>query len=349
MVAKYTATIRKHHGYNKNPKNSFVYRGHQGKEQAYIQALRKHGYRPTMQDHKYGIKFVLYDMDGSFRQSKLERYHRRNIPIFLYPHAARPQIIWDGIWEVWPFTKCNFVPGPGHKEVMERYGYPLPIEVTGWTYCDILPFKPVKEPKNILFGPIHPAVNGWLCNEDRDANQRTFGKLFKYCRESGAHLTVRYIRDLERNGLNKISGVTYVQGRANLSFEEIDQVDVVVGHQTFAYLAIARGKPTLMMREDLPPHTVWHGQTVWVKSWDKYADIMMYPLDILAGDTAELINKACQGSNEAAAWKERFISIQFDPNKFVEKLESYLCQKNINLIEFNSGQILQRAELQINV
>src|SRR4030042_1386583 len=274
MVAKYTATIRKHRGYSSTvPQKFFLYSSHQGKEMAYIRALKKSGYRPSIQDRMRGIKFVLFDMDGGHRTDRLERYHKRGVPIFLYPHAARPQIIWDGIWEVWPYTTCIFVPSPGHKEVMRRYGHPLPIEVTGWTYCGILPFKAVEKPMNILFGPIHPSASGWICQEDKEINQQVFKKLFAYCRESGAHLTVRHIRKLENNGLIRVSGVNYVQGRPDLTIREIDQADVVIGHQTFAYLAIARGKPTLMMREDLPPHTVWHGKTQWVSSWAKYDDI----------------------------------------------------------------------------
>jgi hypothetical protein len=323
MVAKYTATIRKHHGYNK-PLKFFLYRGHQGKEQAYVQALKKAGYRASVQNQMRGLKFILYDMDGGWRTASLDRYYKRGLRIFMYPHAARPQIIWDGIWAVWPHTSCNFVPGPGHKEVMERYGYPLPIEVTGWTYCEILPFQPVEKPKNILFGPIHPSASGWMCQEDQDANQRTHKKLIEYCRATGAHLTVRHIREIKNNGLEKVAGVTYIQGRPDLAIKEIDAADVVIGHQTFAYLAIARGKPTLMMREDIPPHTVSHGQTVYVKSWEKYADLMMYPIDILAGDTAELIQLACKGSEKVTAWRKRFIDIPFEPKKFVAKLESYL-------------------------
>jgi hypothetical protein len=322
MVGKYTATIRKHPGCNK-PRKYFLYRGHQGKERAYIQALNNAGYRASVQP-QMRAKFAIYDMDGGMRAPNLERYHRRGLPVFLYPHAARPQIIWDGIWEVWPHTACNFVPGPGHKEVMERYGYPIPIEVTGWTYCDILPFEPIEKPIKILFGPIHPGGNGWICDEDKDANQRTQKLLIEYCHETGTHLTIRHIRDIRNNGLEKVAGVTYIQGRPDLTIKEIDEADLVIGHQTFAYLAIARGKPTLMMREDLPPHTVWHGQTVWAKSWEKYADIMMYPLDILAGDIAEMIRLACEGTEGTIAWRNRFLSTPFDPKKFVERLESYL-------------------------
>ncbi len=318
------ATPRGRPGYNtSHSQRFFMIRPHQGKEKAYVDALRRAGYRPSVQN-RARVKFVLFDMDGGRRTAQLERFHSQGTPIFLYPHAARPQIIWDGIWEVWPHTRCNFVPGPGHVEVMRRYGYELPLEVTGWTYCGMLPFQPIVKPKNILFGPIHPSASGWICKEDKDANQRTFKLLLAYCRETGAKLTVRHIQALERNGLPRVSGVTYVMGRPDLAIREIDQADVVIGHQTFAYLAVARGKPTLMMREDLPPHTVSHGQTVYAQSWEKYADLMMYPLDILAGEPAELIRRACQGDAAAAAWRERFISTPWDAKKFVTILESYL-------------------------
>src|SRR4030043_1230410 len=89
MVAKYTATIRKHHGYSSTvPQKFFLYSGHQGKEMAYIKALKKSGYRPSIQDRMRGIKFVLFDMDGGTRTGRLERYHKRGVPIFLSPHAA---------------------------------------------------------------------------------------------------------------------------------------------------------------------------------------------------------------------------------------------------------------------
>lgn len=314
----------KNHGVVKTKKAAFICRGHQGKENAYVNALRKAGYKRSVENMMRHVKFVLADMDNGLRRDKLDTFHRYRLPVFLYPHAARPQIVWDGIWEPWPHIKCNFVPAPGHKEVMERYGYEYPVEVTGWTYCDLKPFKPVKEIKTILFGPIHPSARGWFADEDLQANKDTFKVLLKFCRENKIRLTVRYIQELKRNGLERVSGVTYIQGRPDLTIREIDKADVIVGHQTFAYLGIARGKPTLMMREDIPPHTVYHGQTEYVRSWEKYADIMQYPLDILAGDPAGDIEKACKGTKEVKAWADRFINHPFDAKHFVERLESYL-------------------------
>lgn len=324
-----SVTIRRRHSYEERNKTRgrkyFILRPHQGKEKAYVDALKKRGYYSTIQS-RIGVKFALYDMDGGRRREVLEAYQRRKLPLFLYPHAARPMIIWDGIWEPWPFVRCNFVIGPGHKEVMERYGYDNPIEVCGWTYCDLVPFEPVKKdgPLKILFGPIHPSVSGWVAKEDKEANRQTFSVLREYCHGTGAQLTVRYIKKLKMNGLDEVRGVNYVQGVTNQSIAEIDQADIVVGHQTFAYLALARGKPVIMMREDLPPHTVSHGQTVYAASWEKYADMMAYPLDILAGDPGGVIERASQGCAEVEAWKDRFINVPWDAEKFISKLESYL-------------------------
>jgi len=301
----------------------FMYMPHQGKERAYVNALRNAGYKPQTIEHVFS-QFVLFDLDNGPRQEILERMHTRGIPVFIYPHAARPMVHWDGIHPVWPHTKCTFVIAPGHAKVMQRFEYSIPMEVTGWTYCEIKPFEPVEEVQKILFGPIHPADHGWMAEVDRDLNQRTFKKLLDYCRECEIGLTVRYIDSLQKSGLEPVEEVNYVQGHRDLGIREIDEADVVVGHQTFAYLALARGKPVLMMGEDIPPHTGLHGEIMYARSWEKYANLLIYPLDILAGDTDELIKKACRRNGNVTTWRKDFIGDPFDPGIFVQRLESYL-------------------------
>lgn len=159
---------------------------------------------------------------------------------------------------------------------------------------------------------------------DRDLNIRTFNRLLAYCKATGVRLTVRHIKALELSGLKRMPGVIYIEGKPDLAISEIDAADVVVGHQTFAFLSLAHGKPVLMMGEDIPPRTVVHGAVAYVKSWEKYADLLMFPLDILAGDTSELITKACNPNEQVSDWRNRFIGEQFDPKYFVEKLESHL-------------------------
>jgi hypothetical protein len=306
----------------------FMCKGHQGKERAYVQALRDAGWASTESIHG-ALRFALFDLDtgrgGVGYHRNLPRLHQRKIPIFLYPHAARPMIQWDGMYEPFPHTRCSFVIAPGHAQVMRSYGYPLPVAVTGWTYCPIVPFQPVQQVQNILFGPIHPNANLWLSDVDKSLNQRTFYRLLEYCKATGVSLTVRHVRDLGANGLVKVDGVTYIDAQPNGATTEIDQADLVVGHQTFAYLAVARGKPVLMMGEDIPPRSGNAEDNFrWVASWEKYADLLMFPLDILAGDTAEMIERATRSDEEIREWRDRFIGQPFDGPAFVEKLEKYL-------------------------
>jgi len=331
----------KFHGYSKSGNNPFkpvtsgqsgrrsrsdhifVYTVHQGKERAYVKALVAAGYKAQTIERMHA-RFALFDLDTNRRSQVLDRLHARNIPVFIYPHAARPMVQWDGLHSVWPHTRCTFVIASGHVEVMQRFGYPIPMEIAGWTYCEIKPFEPVKEVRKILFGPIHPSATGWIADVDRDLNQRTFKHLMEYSKESGAKLVIRHIKALELSGLKRVPGVTYIEGRPDLAIDEIDAADVVIGHQTFAYLALARGKSVLMMGEDIPPRTVVHGAVAYVKSWEKYADLLTYPLDILAGDTTEMIAKSCKRNAEVTAWKKKFIGEQFDGSAFVKKLESHL-------------------------
>ncbi|OGO35673.1 MAG: hypothetical protein A2W35_05375 [Chloroflexi bacterium RBG_16_57_11] len=310
---------------------------HQGKEAAYIHALGKVGYR-LVQTVSARLRFALGDLDGSrfgngevIYREWLPRMYKIGIPVFMYPHAARPMVQWDGLLVPWPHTRCTFVIAPGHAEVMKRFGYQIRTEVIGWSMCGLRDFQPVQEMKNVLFGPIHPAPNGWLADCDIDINRRAFARLMQYCRESGASLTVRHIQPLERSGLTKQPGVKYIRARPNGSTAEIDAADLVIGHQTFAYLAIARGKPTLMMGEDTPPHSGQAASNLrFVEHWDEYADYLMYPLDILKGNTSDVVEQACQGSADqdgrtaAMEWRDKFIGEAFDPTKFVTKLESYL-------------------------
>jgi hypothetical protein len=260
----------------------------------------------------------------------LEAAHASGTPVVMYPHAARPMVQWDGILAPSPMTRCSFAHAPGGVEVLKRFGYPYPVEAAGWSLCPLRPFTPVERVRHIVYGPIHPNTNGWLHQDELSINRRAFERLRAYCRETGTKLTVRYLRGLVQNGLEKVEGVSYVQGRADQSTAEIDQADLVVGHQTFAYLAAARGKPTLMMAEDIPPRSGNRLELYrYVASWEKYGDYLAYPLDILATDgsvaaTAALIERACAGDPAAAEWRARFIGQPFDGPAFVRTLESYL-------------------------
>lgn len=302
---------------------------HQNKGAAYFKALAEAGYSQAHSADVRGIRFCLADSDwNADRRAELER---RGIPLFLYPHAARPMVQYD-CPHLNPFpVRCMFTMAPGGVELMRRIGYPYPVEAAGWSLSPVRPFVP-RDVKRVLFAPIHPNGNGWLSPVDQELNRKTYRKLSDWCRESGAALTVRFCRELEANGLSSEMAlnepwVTWNKAKPNGSTIQIEENDLVVAHQTFAYMAIAMGVPTLMMGEDIPPRTGNSDASFeYAEHWADYRDYLMYPLDVLNEErtTDEWVHAAAESDAEIAEWKGRFIGAPFDGKTFVERLESYL-------------------------
>lgn len=300
---------------------------HQNKGNLYIEALEKAGYIPTNRDNVQGT--VLYLVDGDWRDNMMDHARVRNIPVFLYPHAARPMVIYDGCVKPRP-VRCMFTQAPGGLELMKAIKYPYPVEVSGWAFSEIRKFKPAQKLNRVLFAPIHPNGNGYLNAVDKAINAATFGTLQIYCRENHAQLSVRYIGTPEQCGLGEAAAfeapyIEWHQGKKNNSTDDMEAADLVVAHQTFAFIAVAMGIPTVMMAEDVAPRS---GNTeagfCYVEHWDEYKDLLMFPLDILHGDTSKTIDKAMAGCPEVEDWKARLIGQPFDGPAFVRKLESYL-------------------------
>lgn len=305
-------------------KRSFFVFNHQNKADAFIRALTTRGWTLTRRPDE--ARFILADVDIPPRYKVLKEYHSRGAAIFLYPHAARPNLFWDfpGV-EFSGFVAACFVAAEGHIDIMRAYGNPYDLHAVGWHLSPIQPFKPRTEVKRILFAPIHPNGNGFLSRMDMDINQQTFRKLIALINE-GVSLTVRYLHDIRKNGLWRAGGVDYVEGKPDQSYRQIDEADLVVSHQTFAYLAVARGTPTLMMGEWHAPR--WGGSEEKLeraRSWERYKHLLMYPLDILAEEGTEaLIEKTIRSDCTIADWRERLIGKPFNGEYFVAVLESYL-------------------------
>lgn len=310
----------------------FLIFNHQNKGNALILALWNRGYRRagiSSQVHK--VDFILTDhamkIDTNARVGNLTDYALAGVDrFFVYPHTARPNVINDIVGEYEGIT-AHFVSAPGHVDVMRAYGYDKPLHVIGWSLCPIGKFRACESPQNILFAPIH----GRCAKVDHEANQKTFERLVELAKAGFIHLTVRYYRTLELSGLYEIDhpGITYhgIEDLA-LDWEQIDQADVVVGHQTFAWLAVARGIPTVMFGEDIPPHLVPMGKgELYPRNWEKYRRLMAYPYDLLTcdpGKTLELLYRAAASDRDIVDWKRRMIGEPFNPDAFVDIIEGYL-------------------------
>lgn len=308
---------------------------HQHKAQAYITALRAAHYYPHLNLNRAEFLLIDHEWKGLFAgtdiswRDQIVKAEEMGIPIFIYPHSVRPNIPHDLTNRYYP-VNALFTIAEGHKEVLQRIGYPNPVEVTGWPYTEIHPFRQ-KEPQGkirVLFAPIHPVGNGYLPDEERELNTKTYKLLLGLTDEIS--ITVRHIQSLQRNGLWMDERVNYVAGSFDGSTSQMNSAHVVVGAFTYAYMAVALGHPLVMLGEGIRPHNSPRksGKLVYARNWKKYRDYMRYPHNIedckKPDDLLTLIESAMAGSHDVENWKERFIGQPFDGKYFVERLESYL-------------------------
>lgn len=308
---------------------------HQHKAKAYVDALRLAHYRPHRRLEQ--TKFLLIDhvWHGLFAgtevkwRSQVVKAKEMGLPIFVYPHSVRPNIPHDLTDQFFPVTTL-FTIAEGHKEVLRRIDYPNPIEVAGWPYTEIYPFRR-KEPQNkirVLFAPIHPVGNGYLPEEERALNTKTYQLLLGLLDEIS--LTVRNIQALEKNGIWYDERVNYIKGHFDGSTNDMERAHVVIGAFTYAHMAVALGHPLIMLGEGILPHNSprMKGRLIYVRNWEKYKDYMHYPFNIEdcrnSKDLKRMIDLSLQGSPLMNEWKERFIGIPFDGRKFVKILKGYL-------------------------
>jgi len=296
----------------------------QGKANGLISALKKKGATIVK---KGEADIFLIDFDGAvgYYTKKIEDAYKDGATVVLYSHGAPVISAWDGIWEPNRHSALYLAQSPGQKEVMESYGYPIPIIVIGWHYCKLKTFKPVKDIKKVLFAPWHPHGSGFLAPLRMQANTDTYEKLCSMPYE----LSVMYVGDIIRNGLKKDGRAEFIESdkSINFSLKQIDSADVVVSNlMTVASLAIARGKPVVVYGQHIFPCDGYAKEGLkFTAHWDNYKELMRYPYDI-----SELKPKASQyllqhaALHEATEWRDLFIGNPLDADKLFRVLEQIL-------------------------
>lgn len=298
----------------------FVVREHQSKEAAYVTALLQAGYAKSLP--RTGVKFFLADYDVLGVHEQMQRMaDRYKVPhLFVYPHSGRPSVIND-LYNASQYTTAQFVPAQGHVDVFRSYGYKKPIHVVGWHLSDVIPYKPRKL-KNVLFAPIHPKMS----TVDKGLNKAVHDILIGIAKQTGLPITVRMMGDFLSNGFEPSEHIAYTRSSDDPSYEQVKRASVVIAHQTIAYISVALGVPTVMMGEDVPPHN-FNGKTqaiTYVKSWSKYRDAMMFPLDILnTTSPLDLLVSACQTDEPIQEWRGRMIGQSFSAELFIEQITKY--------------------------
>ena len=151
-----------------------------------------------------------------------------------------------------------------------------------------------------------------------------------YAEENDAEIKVRYCGLIADNGLEKECAeqnmrVTWKNGAKDSSTDDITKADLVVSHQTFAYMAVALGVPTVMMGEDIAPRSGNRDDGfTYSAHFEDYRDYLAFPLDILNGEPEKVIQTAVTGSEAVEDWKARFIGEPFRPDYFVDCIEERL-------------------------
>ena len=301
---------------------------HQNKENAFKNALVDRGWHESQYRFSQWITFGLYDGDWRRGAGSPDDLHGK--PWFLYPHAARPMIQYDGCVKPREDCRAMFVSAPAGVHLMQVIGYPCEVVEVGWSLCPIRDFSSKTAANRITFAPIHPNGNGWLSEVDKKLNQETYKRLVKYAEDHESTVTVRFCRDIRDNGLGQAMAEAHPnfickQAAPDGSTDDITKADLVVAHQTFAYMSVALGVPTVMIGEDVPPRS-GNSDTgfSYVDHWDDYKDYMIYPLDILDEDPEETIQMAIESDEPIREWKANFIGKPFDGNKFVDEIEARL-------------------------
>ena len=245
--------------------------------------------------------------------------------VVLYPHGGGiPTLSYDGVWEPDPRVFANFVTGIGHAEIMRRIDYPSQTHVVGWTFTDDLkPFRACTDVKRVLFAPTHPNGDGSMTLHQRSQNSEVFARLL----ETPFEITVRHRGTLEDNGLWKVPGVTFVDGRTSPLTAQLATSDVVVGAEgTFPTIAIAQGVPLVMYSEFVVALGLRDHEIIFPNRVDLYEDYARYPFSCDTGDIESVIREAALSDEPIAAYKRRFIGEPFHPLRFVELFERVITE-----------------------
>jgi len=291
---------------------------------AYIDALLSAGYGQVGNLRR--ADFILYDVERPNHHREYSNFLASHCG-FIYPHAPYSSYFhWDGIYSPLP-VECNFVVAPGAKQALESINYPYRVEVTGFSHCTIKPFAPTSGKKVLLVVP-RPMNGGRYVCEDLHTGLRNVYKFLTFHSKEFERITIQHVPEhWEKLGLPECSRFEYTindprheTNPARYITDLIDQYDLVFGIGTAAYIALARGKPTVMWGNDLMPRTISHLS----QHSENYMNYFRYPLDFEKMSFDEILKAAQTESQEIAQWKADNIGENFDADRFLKIVKESL-------------------------
>lgn len=285
---------------------------------AYVEALLSAGYG---QVGKLSLAdFLLYDVERPNRHESYREYLANHCG-FIYPHAPYSSYFhWDGIYSPLP-VECNFVVAPGAKRALESIHYPYRVEVAGFSHCTTKPFVPTSGRKALLIVPRPMNGGRYVCEELHTGLRNVFSFLMLHAGEF-EQITVQHTPDhWEKLGLPPYGKFEYTTNDprhetypAQYITDLVDQHDLVFGIGTAAYIALARGKPTIMWGNDLTPRTSSH----LAQHAENYMNDLRYPLDFEKMSLDEIMEATQTESPAVTRWKAENIGDNFHADKVLQ-------------------------------
>lgn len=302
-------------------KSFFVFRQRDSAD-AYVKALLGAGYTETKDLTR--ADFVLYD-----HEVRLAGHTQtiKNKPTFIYPHTPYSWFIWDGICFIRE-ASCNFVYGENAKLGLESFKYLNRVEVCGFARCAALPFRPSKG-RRLLFAPAHLLMNKRFA---KDEDYRVHRAAFDWVVRNAKHFesaTVRVYDSVEENGFYKADGINFEDAAVThhytsaltveSSLASIESHDIIISCNTFGYLSLARGKPTILYGNCKPRTREGEAQ-----SYPLYKHLIDFPYPLESLTVDDVIKAGSIINPVVEEWRRQTIGTNFNAEKFLSIIKEYV-------------------------
>jgi hypothetical protein len=306
---------------------TFFGKGARDSSDVYINALLSSGYTRTEDMRR--ADFILWDKEPTLLH-KRERLKKLigNKPIFVFPHTPYAYWLWDGFLEPMPVC-CNFVVGEGAKMGMKSYGYPYRVEAVGFPRCKVLPFQSTSG-RNLLYASARLLGNQQFPHEaDLELHLQAMRWIAAH-REAFDGVMINYSYSLEANVLEEFAGYGLTFRKlednwklsAHTALDQFQGADLVISCNTFGYLAIANGIPTILFghNDRVGPHS----SKYLCPHYELYKSHYEFPLFLQDMTAKEVLDIRTSPNPEVEKWKELNIGKSFEAEKFISIVKEYL-------------------------
>jgi hypothetical protein len=200
---------------------------------------------------------LLLDCDWRWahpRPAMIEAARAAGAQVVLYPHGGMPTVfVYDGLTEPDERVALRLEHGPGSIDIARLFGAEsrLSQHAPGWLFSPTAAFDPLDAPGRVLFCPMHPNLEAMQTGrEGVDPAPALNQRIYRQLLDAGYDVTVSIVGPAFRNGVWPHPRAAFVENHAmsfQASYDLVRAADSVVAAGTLGALAVALGKPTVML------------------------------------------------------------------------------------------------------